>query len=222
MEIVDYSKVKIGMIISMENDGSWIGNRIVKYQEMMGFSPGASGQTHIAVSIGGPYIVEATFPKSRVSDLRVDHQGRRLIFLYNKTQIFRDKCRYKFALWCATRVNLPYGVFQLAGFYVKLIWPFGKSNPLASGNTPVCSYLPAWAMRRLGLDCWPGVATGDIVPAHYLSSPCFEIVQVGGEQSGRVGGGCLDGRGGRLDPSGSVEDPIAAGRLPAIGRVMPG
>ena len=148
----------------------------------MGFQGPAAEATHIAVSMGGPWIIEATWPKSRVADLREKYLDRDMAWLYYDNEQFRKRLRYKFALWCATRCNLPYGVGQLLGFYFSSLWPWAKENPLASGKTPVCSYLPAWALRRIGFDAWPGTPTGNIVPAHYLSSSKFQVVDVSGQE----------------------------------------
>lgn len=176
--MIDYNKVKMGMVLSFRSTGGFIDRRIVGYQRDVGFAPEAASQTHIAVSMGGPYIVEATWPRSKYSDLRVDHQGREITFLYLNNEQFRENCRYKYVVWCATKLNLPYGWKSLFGFYWRLLVPFSWSNPFEAGKTPFCSFLAAWGLRRTGFDPWPGVATDMITPAHFLGCEKFAVIDV--------------------------------------------
>jgi len=175
---VDMDKVKMGMIVCFESSGSFIDRRIEGWQRFCGFDVEAAKITHVAVSMGGPYIIEATFPHSKTSDLLVDHQGRRLHFLYYRGQEFRDSKRKNMALWAATRCNLDYGWPALLGFYLRSIIPIWKSNPLGSKSSPFCSYLVGWAFRRIGIDPWPGLASDLITPAHIFASDMFENYDV--------------------------------------------
>jgi hypothetical protein len=174
----DLNKIKIGMVVCFVNDGSFIGDRIVKYQEWLGFTGIPASMTHCSVSMGGPYLVDATFPKSKVSNINEDYQGRKAYFYYLNNMTFRETCRYKFTLWAATKLNLDYGWLSLFGFYLNSILPIFGDNPLHSKRTPFCSYLVGWAIRRAGFDPWPGVPTGLLTPAHVAASREFEVVDV--------------------------------------------
>jgi len=172
-EAADLDKVKTGMVVAFESSGGFIDRRIESYQRAIGFDVEAAKITHVAVSMGGQYIIEATFPKSKTSNIFVDHQGRKLHFLYYDDEIFRDEQRKNVTIWAATRCNLDYGWPALLGFYLHSILPIWKSNPLSFHRAPFCSYLVAWAMRRLGFDPWPGVASNLITPAHIFASKMF-------------------------------------------------
>lgn len=178
MEVIDYNKVKMGMVLSFESTGGFIDKRIVGYQRDIGFVSPAVDQVHIAISMGGPYVIEATWPRSRHSDLRIDHQGRKIRFLFLNNEQFRANCRYKFVVWCATKLNLPYGWPSLLGFYWRLLVPFSWSNPFKAGKTPFCSYLGAWGLRRTGFDLWPGLSTDMVAPAHFLGCGKFSVSDV--------------------------------------------
>jgi len=175
---VDMDRVKTGMIVCFESDGSFISKRIEAYQRFSGFDVVASKITHVAVSMGGPYIIEATFPKSKTSNLLIDHQGRKLHFLYYRGQAFRDQRRKNMALWAATRCNLDYGWPALLGFYLRALLPIWGSNPLGQKASPFCSYLVGWAFRRIDIDPWPGLASDLITPAHIFASDMFEDYDV--------------------------------------------
>lgn len=175
---LNLGKIKIGMVVCWESSDSWINRRIVEYQEKIGFSPPASLITHCAISIGGKYITEATWPKSKVGNIIEDYSGRKVYFLYHKSDQFRQKLRYKVALWSATKLNLNYGLLGLIGFRVRLLIPIFGGNPLYSKNYPFCSNLVVWAFRKEGYDICPQVATDLVTPAHIFSSPMFESVNV--------------------------------------------
>lgn len=171
-------RIKMGMVVCFEGQGGIICKRIQKYQKAIGFSDEAAAITHVAISIGGPYVVESTFPRSRCANMLEDYQGRKLIFLYMWDKDFRREKRKNVAVWAATRCNLRYGWWGLIGFYVSHIWPFGKRNILSSNKQPFCSYLLAWAFRRAGYDPFPGVASDLVTPAHFYESAEFEKVKV--------------------------------------------
>jgi len=178
MKTVNGSRVKIGMVVAFENDGSFVGNRIVAYQEWLGFKPPASNITHVAISMGGDYLVDATFPKSKVSRISQDYQGRKAEYLYLRDDSFRDRLRYKFTLWGATQINLDYGWMALLGFYINAIIPILGDNILHSKRDPFCSYLVAWAFRRVGYDLWPGTASELVTPAHIRANKDLEVIDV--------------------------------------------
>lgn len=177
-EDADLDKVKTGMIVAFESDGGFVNRRIEAYQRAVGFSARASKITHVAVSMGGQYIIEATFPKSRTANLFVDHQGRNIHFLYYDDEQFRLEHRKNMTIWAATRCNLDYGWPALFGFYLHSLVPLWSKNPLSSSRAPFCSYLVAWALRRMGYDPWQGVASNLITPAHIFESEFFEKVDV--------------------------------------------
>lgn len=169
----------MGAILCFYNDGSFIGDRIVEYQEKIGFSSPASDVIHIAVSAGGVYAVGATFPRSKTVNILETYQGRRYDVLVWKGLDYLARYGPRVAFWAATQSNLPFGIFGLIGFYVKMILPFVGANPLDSKRTPFCSQLAGFALRREGIDPWPGVLNGDLTPAHFRASKGFEIFNGG-------------------------------------------
>lgn len=175
---VDLDKVKMGMVVAFESDGGFIDKRIENYQRYLGFDVHSAKITHVAISMGGPFIIEATFPKSRTANLFVDHQGRKLSFLYMTDPNFRRDKRKNVTVWAASRCNLDYGWPALFGFYIQSIMPLWGSNPLGVKINPFCSYLVAWAFRRVGFDPWPGLATDLVTPAHIFSNSNFENINV--------------------------------------------
>ena len=178
MRGLDLDMIKMGMVVAFESDGGFVDNRIEAYQESIGFDVASSKITHVGISMGGPYIVEATFPRSRTSNLLEDHQGRKIHFLYLKDKIFREDRRKNVTVWAASRCNLDYGWMALLGFYMNSILPIFGSNPLGVKRQPFCSYLVAWAFRRAGYDLWPGIASDLITPAHIFSNEKFEVIDV--------------------------------------------
>lgn len=171
---LDLDKVKMGMVVCFKSDGSFISNRIEAYQKYIGFDVESSKIVHVAVSMGGPFIIEATWPRSRTSNLLEDHQGREYEFLYLRDPEFRLCKRKNVTVWAASRCNLDYGWRALLGFYLQAVLPIFGSNPLHVKRNPFCSYLVAWAFRRVGYDLWPGTSTDMITPAAICSISEFE------------------------------------------------
>lgn len=176
----DLDMIKMGMIVSFESDDGFINKRIEAYQRFLGFDVVSSKQTHVAISMGGPYIIEATYPRSRTACILEDYQGRKLTFLYLKDEQYRDDKRKNVTVWAASRCNLDYGWPSLIGFYINAVIPIFGKNPLGLKRNPFCSYLVAWAFRRVGYDLWPGIASDLITPAHIYSSDMFEKIDCSG------------------------------------------
>jgi len=171
--------IPMGAILCFYNDGSFIGGRIVEYQERSGFLPPASDIIHIAVSAGGVYAVGATFPRSKTVNILETYQGRRYDVLVWKGLDYLEKYGPRVAFWAATQSNLPFGILGLIGFYVRTILPFVGTNPLDSKRTPFCSQLAGFALRREGIDPWPGVLNGDLTPAHFRANGGFKVYNGG-------------------------------------------
>lgn len=174
----DLDKIKMGMLVAFESNGSFFSKRVEGYQEYLGFDVEDSIITHVGISMGGPYVIEAKQPKSTTSDILQDHQGRKLRFLYYRGDDFREGKRKNVAAWAASMCNMGYGWKCLPGYYANTILPIWGSNPLGIHVNPVCGYLAIWAFRRMGIDPCPGVATSMITPAHMSASPSFEECNV--------------------------------------------
>jgi hypothetical protein len=174
--VCDWNQYKIGMIVSFESDGGLIDGRIQAYQERIGFTGESSRQSHTGVSLGGPYMASMNFPISSIRDLRTDYRGRKYTLLYGKSESFRSRCRYKFALWAASKMNLPYNFFALLGYELRILIPLWAGNPLGVNYLPVCSAMVAWAYRKTGFEFCPGVPSDLITPAHFFASSVFEHV----------------------------------------------
>jgi len=175
----------MGMIICFQSEGTLVDKAIEKVQLAMGFSAYASRFTHVAVSGGGPFFVESTFPFGRVSDLRVKGVDRIKLFLFYKNDIFRSTGRYKVSFWAATKNNLPYSWPSLLWFPLRLILPLGKKNFLTPKVAFFCSYLCCWSMNRSGFDPFPSLHPSAIVPAHFIESLAFDRWKVRYSTGGR-------------------------------------
>lgn len=178
----DLNEIKMGMVLAFESDGGFINKRIEEYQLWSGFDVESSKITHVGISMGGPYLIEATFPQSRTANILESYQGRKIHFLYLKDREFRRDRRKNVTVWGATRCNLDYGWPALLGFYIKSLIPIFKSNPLGISRAPFCSYLVAWAFRRCDYDLWPGVASDLITPAHIFANKLFEEIDCRSER----------------------------------------
>lgn len=164
----------IGRLICFYNDGSFLGNRIVEYQRMAGFSSPAADITHVGILGPWPYVVGARFPFSEAVNIHETYQGRRYDILKWKGSVSNDPRLCEVAFWGATKCNLPYGLVGLFGFLLKSALPFVGKNPLAWKDAPFCSQYCGFAYRRAGLDPCPGVSNGDLTPAHLRASDLFE------------------------------------------------
>lgn len=176
--MIDIDRVKPGMVVSFESNGSFVNKRIVSYQRSIGFDVPACKQTHVAISMGGAVVIEGTYPRSRVGHLFKDYQGRVLTFLDLNNSAFQAGERSKVAMWAATWCNLNYGWPSLLGFYLHSVLPLWGKNVLSNSRTPVCSHLVAFAFRRVGFDVFPGVSSDLVTPAHFYASPLFSRVDV--------------------------------------------
>jgi len=184
MNGIDLDKIKMGMLVCFKSDGGWVNNRIVNYQKRIGIPSPACYITHVGVSAGGPYMISARLPRSKVDNIFEQYQGRIISFLYWKGDYFRNEKRKNVAFWAATRSNLPYGILGLIGFWIREWIPFWGINPLSTRKAPFCSMLVAWAFRREGFDPTPGVSTGLVTPGHLAASRSFETVNVYREDQG--------------------------------------
>lgn len=170
---LDLDEIKAGMVAVFETSGSFINNRIVKWQEHIGFDPPASNQTHCSICMGGPWLIDGTFPRTKVSNLLEDYQGRKVTILVLEDWISREEKMCRFSLWGAKHMNLDYGWKSLIGFYASSLIPIFGGNPFHAKREPFCSYLIGWAIRRVGCDPWPGVPTALLTPAHIYDAPGF-------------------------------------------------
>lgn len=166
----------MGLLICFYNDESFFGDRVVEYQRLMGYVSPAVDITHVGILGPWPYVVGARFPFSEAVSIFEAYQGRRYDILRWKGTGSNDPLLNQVAFWGATKCNLPYGLLGVAGFYVKMILPFVGKNPLAWKDAPFCSQFSGYAYRRVGLDPCPGVANGDLTPAHLRASDLYEKI----------------------------------------------
>jgi hypothetical protein len=110
-----------GYILVYKGDKSFFSKQIKNTQKKAGFSREDSEFVHVEMSLGGPYSVYANIPMIRVTDITKTHKGRYIKIVkmkHNSTEDLKEDYevsgRYKTAIWCSTRCNLPYGIFGVA------------------------------------------------------------------------------------------------------------
>lgn len=173
---LDYEKIKMGMMVFFESDGSWSSRLVEQYQLFLGFDVETAAITHCGVCMRGPHFLHATSPLSRTDDFRKKYLARKKHFLYLRDQEFRWNRKADVTVWAATRCNLKYGWLSWFGYLLNLILPIIRQNLLHVKRNPVCSLLIIWALRLWGYDPCHGVSSGLVTPAHLFASPAFEEV----------------------------------------------
>ena len=169
----DLNDFKIGYFLVHKGTGSFFNNQIVLEQRKEGFEDWKCEYTHVGTSIGA-YSLDAIFPKSGVFNIRKKFGGKEIMLVRAKG--YNDEKHKKFAIWSATKTNLPYGWFSLLYFKAEAI--FGDKNILASIKKPFCSYKEGWAMHRELIGFWDK-PLNKLMPADFLDQERFEYIWQG-------------------------------------------
>lgn len=183
---------RMGYFLVYKNQGGFFGNRIVNAQKDEGFSQEDAEFVHVEPSLGGQYSINARIPFSKPIDITEVHEGRYVKIVRPRLPQY-DLRRYKVAVWCATRCNIPYGIFGVLWFKMKGI--FKKNVFSAIGD--FCSELSAFGIWReygynedlptvvnLYTQMIPGEQflpkkPNETMPADFLNPKYFEVVWEG-------------------------------------------
>ena len=145
-------------------------------QHLLGFAPEYACNTHVALSGGGPWAVEAVFPAVRQIDLRNQDLDRIIAFMRPNVPGFDSKAGAKIFSLATTETGALYGWWSLFWFELRLLIPWiGPHNIILSHNAPYCSCLVAWAYKSCGWDLFPGQDYGSITPAHFASCALLDF-----------------------------------------------
>lgn len=151
---------RMGYIILIKNSGDFIGNQIEKIQLKAGLSAQESEYTHCAVSGGGQWIVEVSWPKTETIDIRKKYNGKYIKILRYNNEEYERKGRYKIAFWSATQCNLKYDLFGALAFKIKLFWQWPSRQ--------FCSENALWAFKKEYPDI-SKLEPSKCLPAHFLT-----------------------------------------------------
>ena len=149
---------KMGYFILVKGRG-WLARRITAHQLSLGYSRYQAQFTHVGVSGGGQYIVEVSYPKVRVVDIRERFKGQEILLVKYIGKDYDIK-RYKVAFWAASHCNMRYDWLGILKFKLKIIWHWRDRD--------FCSENAAWALRKEYADalnmipheCMPARFTG--------------------------------------------------------------
>lgn len=163
---------KMGYFALYESTGHWIHNAIEREQVSRGFPAELAKFIHIDVLGGGPYAVRVNPPKTKITDIREQYRGRRMVVVRYKNPDFIEKKRYKVAFWAASHCNLVYDYWGVLRF--KLGWLIRERK-----NLFFCSENAAWALQKEFPGAFSGMEPSKVMPAHFLNELYFEIVWEG-------------------------------------------
>lgn len=160
MKKLNLNVPRMGNIIVFKGDNSWICRQIKKSQKKLGFTDEDSSYSHVAVSGGGPYIVDVAMPRTKVIDMRKKYKGRYIKVLEYTADDYAIK-RYKIAFWSSSLNNLGYDFLGVLKFRIGFI--FHKANKF------FCSENVAWSIQKEYPKLFHGLASHKIMPADFLS-----------------------------------------------------
>jgi len=172
-KVLDPDKMKIGYVVLVAGPKL----AIKKLQEEAGFGE-SSKWTHVAGSLGGYSLIEASLPRSHLADLQKEYvdKGYEIKVLQRKGQDIKK--RYKIALWWATMNNLPYDILQFLWFPLSVIWAKAGvilHNLFSSHRRFLCSELIATGFYKEG-DYLFGKPVENIMPADFDNPDIFEEI----------------------------------------------
>lgn len=162
---------RMGYFILFKSSGKFISRQIKAEQLRAGFTEEQSDFIHIAVSGGGPYIVEVSWPRIHIGDIRTKFRGSYIKIVRYSNEEYEDQKRYRVAFWAASTSNLGYDIWGVLYFKVK--WLFRHSKRLF-----FCSENALWALSKE----YPraiNLPPEKCMPAHFLRAPGFSVVWEG-------------------------------------------
>ena len=153
--------VKQGDVLLFSGTG-WIARRIQAATN--------SPWSHVAMSVGHEFIVEATWPRSRVTTITDRLNVERIQILRKREQT--DLQRTRRALWACTRSGWRYDAKSLS-WWLLPDWLRGRKNWLSS-ERPICSEQVAWAFWKNEEPIFPDHET--VAPVNYDGHPALAVI----------------------------------------------
>ena len=153
---------KIGYIVAVKKmKNGFIANSIVKSQLKKGFNKDDSSYVHIAMSSGGPHMVNIIPPRSKLIDMQKKYKGSYIKILKYKGKDFDTKNRYKITcMYNALASNLKYDVKGAISF----VLPWIKH----SKRDYFCSEACTKAFQMVYPDFLSGMNPARSFPAHFV------------------------------------------------------
>lgn len=167
----DLSLFRMGYILAYMNDNSFISNKIYEKQLSLGFNEKAAQVVHVEVSGGGAHSINIHPPTAKLIDITKQHKNRYAYLLRFKNSDYQKKGRYKVAYFSASLCNTGYDIAGVLSFLYKWI----KQN----NRLYFCSEGVAWSLRMVYPEILPGLTISQVMPAHFMESPEFEIEWAG-------------------------------------------
>ena len=128
--------------------------------------------THVAISSGGPHIVNVTPPKARLVGLVKTYKGSYVKLLRFKGKDFDNHIRYKIAcMYNAFASNLKYDWWGIIHFIIPRIKQMD--------DKPFCSEVCLKTYQMFYPDFLSGLYPSDCLPAHFVASKEFDTVWEG-------------------------------------------
>ena len=145
---------------------------IFQKQLWEGFKVDEAVYTHVAISSGGPHLVNIAPPKAKLIDLLKVYHGKYVKFLRYKGEDFDNHKRYKIAcIYNAIASNMGYDYSGILYFL------FPRIKQMVSRF--FCSEATAEAYKMFYPDFIPELKSYEVMPAHFLASKDFMTVWQG-------------------------------------------
>ncbi len=145
---------------------------IFQKQLWKGFTFEEAIYTHVAISSGGPHLVNVMPPKAKLINLTEHYKGTYVKFLKYKGDNFDNYIRYKIAcLYNALAANLRYDWWGVLHFLIPRIKQMDSRF--------FCSEVCSQAYKMFYPDFLKELDNADIMPANFLANKEFEVVWEG-------------------------------------------
>jgi len=173
--ILDLSLFRMGDVIVYKHEQThpikgFFGNNIVKQQLKIGLLPEFAQYSHTEICGGGLYnkdgervgveSINVAPPKARAVDIIKTHKDRYVTVLRYNGYHEKLEARYKVAYASARLNNLPYDVKGIFGFVLN--WVTHNQRFF------FCSEHCTFAIRSQFPNEFPGFATSEVMPGHFL------------------------------------------------------
>ena len=153
---------RIGYVVAVKKDRKgFISNMIYKSQRKAGFNEDDSSYIHVAMSSGGPHMVNIIPPRSKLINLQKKYKGSYIKILRLDSKSYEEKKRYKVALFYnALASNLKYDVKGAISFVFSWV--------KHSKRDYFCSEACTKAFQMIYPDFLKGIKPAKSFPAHFV------------------------------------------------------
>ena len=162
---------KIGYVIAVKYEPEikrdWLMNLIYKRQKKMGMPDDAAKYIHVEISSGGKDSMRITPPRAKLVDITKHYKGRYIKILKYMGDNFDEKYRYKVACLYNLLCNKGYDYRGI----VRFILPWVRQ----ATARPFCSEGCSSAFKKVYQDFMGTFKPSEIMPAHFITYPDFEI-----------------------------------------------